>query len=130
MELVGALEAEMVEHARASLPDEACGLVAGKDGRAVRLFPMRNVDRSPSTYRLDPAEQLAVFDAIEREGFDLLAIYHSHPTTSAEPSDLDRRLALYPEARYVIVSLADADRPVVRAFRILDGRVEEEAIER
>jgi proteasome lid subunit RPN8/RPN11 len=130
MELVAALEAEVVAHARACLPEEACGLVAGKDGRAARILPMRNLDRSASTYRLDPVEQLAAFDEIEREGFELLAIYHSHPSGPAEPSDLDRRLAFYPDARYLIVSLADPGRPEVRAFRIADGAAVEEAIER
>ena len=130
MELVGALEHDLVAHARACLPEEACGLIAGKDGRAVRIVPMRNVDRSASTYRLDPAEQLAAFDAIERDGFELLAIYHSHPAGPEGPSDLDLRLAFYPDVRYVIVSLEEPERPTVRAFRIADGRAVEEAVER
>lgn len=130
MELVASLADELVDHARSCLPDEACGLVAGKDGRAVRVHPMRNADRSATTYRLDPAEQLAVFEAIERDGFDLLAIYHSHPTTPAVPSDLDLRLALYPDARYVIVSLADPTRPELRAYRIAGGVATEEPITR
>ena len=57
-----------------------------------------------------------------------MAIYHSHTASEAYPSPTDVRLAFWPEAYYLLVSLADAASPVVRAFRILDGAVKEEEI--
>jgi proteasome lid subunit RPN8/RPN11 len=117
----------IVEQARNEAPNEACGLVAARGGAPERLIPMRNADESPVTYRLDPREQLQVFNQLEDEGLDLYAIYHSHTASEAYPSATDIRLALYPEASYVLVSLAD-QQPVLRAYRILDGDVTEEEL--
>ena len=119
---------EIVEHGLREFPNEACGLIAGTDGSAVKVFAMRNMDASPMSYRLDPKEQLEVFDRMDAEGLELFAIYHTHTHTEAYPSETDQRLAFYPEARYVIVSLSDRDKPVVRAFRITDGEVAEEEL--
>ncbi len=112
---------EMVEHGLAGFPNEACGLLAGKEGRPVKFFPMTNRDASPVTYRLDPKEQLRVFDEIDAEGWDLVAIFHTHTHSEAFPSETDRKQAFYPEARYLIMSLSDRKHPVLRAFRIEDG---------
>jgi proteasome lid subunit RPN8/RPN11 len=121
----GPLRDEMIEQARAEYPNEACGLLAGKDGSATRVFRMTNAERSPVIYRMEPREQLKVFNEIEDAGLDLVAIYHSHTRSPAYPSATDVRLAYYPEAVYLIVSLQDADEPVLRGFRIHDGRVDE-----
>ena len=119
---------QIVQQAFEELPNEACGLIAATDGTPVRLYRMRNADESPTTYRLDPKEQLRTFDEIEDEGLDLYAIYHSHTHSEAYPSETDRRQAFYPEAYYLLVSLADRDAPVLRGFRILDGEVTEEEV--
>lgn len=115
----------IVDQARAEHPNEACGLLAGNDGAATRHYPMTNAERSPVIYRMEPAEQLKVFNDIEQAGLALVAIYHSHTRSPAYPSATDVSLAYYPEAVYLIVSLADADRPDLRGFKILDGKVEE-----
>ncbi|MGZ8604485.1 MAG: Mov34/MPN/PAD-1 family protein [Actinomycetota bacterium] len=112
---------EMVEHGLAGFPNEACGLLAGKEGRPVKFFPMTNRDVSPVTYRLDPKEQLHVFDEIEEEGWELLAIFHTHTHSEAYPSETDRSQAFYPEAAYLVMSLSDRSNPVLRAFRIPEG---------
>lgn len=111
---------EMAAHGLAGFPNEACGLLAGKEGRPVKFFPMANRDASPVTYRLDPKEQLRVFDEIEAEGWELLAIFHTHTHSEAYPSDTDRSQAFYPEARYFVMSLSDRANPVLRAFRIAE----------
>jgi proteasome lid subunit RPN8/RPN11 len=80
------------------------------------------------TYRLDPKEQLEVFDEIEAQGWELRAIFHSHTHTEAYPSPTDRRQAFYPETAYLVVSLADRDVPVLRGFTIRDGEVEEREV--
>ena len=122
----GVLFEEMVEHGLRGFPNEACGLLAGKDGEPVKFFAMRNLDASPVSYRLDPKEQLRVFDEMDEEGWDLLGIFHTHTHSEAYPSDTDMKLAFYPEALYLVMSLSDREHPDLRAFRILEDEVEEE----
>jgi len=119
---------QMVEHGLAAFPNEACGLLAGKGGRPVEFFAMINHDASPVSYRLDPREQLTVFDEIDDAGWDLLGIFHTHTHSEAYPSDTDLRQAFYPEALYLLMSLSDREKPVLRGFRIEDGRVDEDEV--
>lgn len=115
----------VIAHALSRAPEEACGILAGDDTGAVkRVFAMQNADRSETTYAMDSREQFEVFDEIRSEGLELLAIFHSHPSSEAYPSARDLELAFYPEAYYLIVSLMEID-PVCRAFRIVDGEVKE-----
>lgn len=120
---------EMVAQARTEYPNECCGLLAGKDGRVVARYPIRNADASPVHYTMDPKEQLRAVLEIDDLGLDLAAIYHSHTHTRAFPSPTDIELAFYPDSQYIIVSLADDRNPEVRAFSIADGRVTEQAID-
>jgi proteasome lid subunit RPN8/RPN11 len=119
----------MLEHARAEFPNEACGMLASRNGTVVRTYTMQNADASPVSYRIDPQEQLRVMMEIDDQGYDLGAIFHSHTRTRAYPSPTDVRLAAYPDTLYVIVSLADPAQPDVRAYRIVEGKVTEEPIE-
>lgn len=141
IELERALFDEMVEHGLAAFPNEACGVLAGKEGRPVKFFAMSNQDASPVSYRLDPSEQLEAENEMEDEGWETLAIFHTHTHSEAYPSatDQDRalwpsigsepRMALFPDAHYLIMSLSDRSNPDLRAFRIREeGRVEEEEV--
>jgi proteasome lid subunit RPN8/RPN11 len=119
---------EMVEHGLREFPNEACGLLAGRDGEPVRFFAMKNLDASPVSYRLDPKEQLHVFDAMDDEGLDLLGIFHTHTHSEAYPSETDTKLAFYPDAYYLVMSLSDREHPVLRTFRILEGEITEEEL--
>lgn len=119
---------EMVEHGLAAFPNEACGLLAGKEARPVKFFAMTNQDASPVSYRLDPKEQLKVFDEIDDEGWDLLGIFHTHTHSEAYPSETDLRQAFYPEALYLLMSLSDREKPVLRGFRIEEGEVTEDEV--
>ncbi len=127
--LTRAFRDAIIEQALDEHPNEACGLLAGHDQEAKRIFKMRNAERSPVIYRMEPAEQLRVFNEMERDGLDLVAIYHSHTRSPAYPSSTDVQLAYYPEAVYLIVSLRDRDNPDLRGFRITDGKVEEEQLD-
>lgn len=120
---------EMVEHGLAAFPNESCGLLAGKEGRPVKFFPMTNRDASPVTYRLDPREQLRVFDEMDEQGWELLGIFHTHTHSEAYPSETDRAQAFYPEAEYLVMSLSDRTNPVLRSFSIVDEQVVERGLE-
>jgi [CysO sulfur-carrier protein]-S-L-cysteine hydrolase len=139
IELPRAMVEEMLAHARAGMPNEACGVIAGEDGRPVRVYPMRNAEASPVVYRFDEREQLRVFTEVEEKGWDLLAFFHSHTHTEAFPSPTDRAHAhwtdpatgrqtpAYPGTRYLIMSLMGKE-PVLRLYRFDDGEPVEEDV--
>lgn len=117
---------EIVSHAREEDPNECCGILAGKNGRVVKLYRITNVERSPYRYNMDSRELLRAYREAEDNGWEFLAFYHSHTHTEAYPSATDIRLATWPETYYILVSLMDRQNPVIRAFRIADVRVTEE----
>ena len=127
-ELDGVFYKEILEQALREFPNEACGLIASEAGAPVKVYAMTNADASPVTYRFDGKEQLTVFDELDDRGWDIWAIYHSHTHTGAYPSETDRKLAFYPDSRYVVLSVAERDEPVIRSFFIRDGEVTEEEL--
>ena len=119
-----ALLEEIVAAARAALPNESVGLLVGND-EPLRYVAMVNVAASPYRYAIDPAEQLRVWTELEDAGESVWAIVHSHVASAAEPSRTDIELAFFPESLYLICSLADPPRPVIRAWSIVRGTVTE-----
>ena len=118
---------KMINHALRESPLECCGILAGKGRTVRRLYEMMNRDSSTTTYRVAPEEQLKVFSEMEKEGLDMLAIYHSHPDTIPFPSVSDVRLAFYPDVVYVIISLRDGGT-CVKGFRIRKDAISLETI--
>lgn len=116
---------QIIEQALAEYPNEACGMLAGNDGIPTKIFRMTNAEHSPVIYRMEPTEQLRVFNEMDEAGIELVAIYHSHTRSPAYPSSTDVQLAYYPESVYLIVSLRDRDHPELRGFKIVDGKVDE-----
>jgi proteasome lid subunit RPN8/RPN11 len=119
----------MIQHALAERPNEACGMLAGDGNRATKFYRAANAEPSPIRYLMEPRDQLRIMRDIEDHDWDLLGIFHSHTHTPAYPSQTDVSLAYYPDALYIIASLADESQPVVRAFHIEDGKIREEPIE-
>ena len=119
---------EMIAHAREDVPNECCGIIAADDGTATKLYRAVNAEASPYRYNVDPKDLLRIYRDLDDRGWDVMVIYHSHTHTEAYPSPTDTRLAAWPDAYYVIVSLEDEANPVVRAFRIMDGEVTEEEL--
>ena len=125
---------EMVAHAKEDLPNECCGILAGPQDEVAKSYRMSNVEASPFRFSMDPGELVAVDTEAGDNGWELIAIYHSHTQSPAYPSDTDVRIAggtaeLWPDTRYVLVSLVDAANPSVRIFRIERGEVTEETLE-
>lgn len=128
-----ALAEEMCAHARASAPEECCGLLGGVGRNVSNVYALKNVAREPSkSYEAAPAE---LFDAQRRmraRGESLLGIYHSHPRSpEPTPSAADVRLAFYPSAVYFIIGFDEAGGCVLRAFRVREreGRWERAGFE-
>lgn len=128
--ITGAVHDAMVAHALHGFPHEACGLFAGAPGSATvdTFFPMRNAAESSQIYRLDGEEMLAVERRADDAGLLVLGVMHSHTHTSAYPSPTDvddaSRFDPFGAWYYVIVSLK-FDDPVLRAYRIADGKIDE-----
>lgn len=120
---------DMVKHAQEDDPDECCGIIAGRNGRPTKLYRMTNVEHSPYRYSMDPKELFKTYREIEDSGSELMAIYHSHTHTEAYPSATDVRLASWPEAFYILVSLMSKESPAVRSYRIVDGKIIPEPLE-
>jgi [CysO sulfur-carrier protein]-S-L-cysteine hydrolase len=119
----------IIDAARESLPNEACGLLvaaayAGDGGSPTRYVAMRNAAESPYRYMIDAEEQLRVWLELEDAGEVPWAIVHSHVASVAVPSATDVGLAFFPDSLYVICSLAD-EMPVLRGWSIRDGAVTE-----
>jgi proteasome lid subunit RPN8/RPN11 len=116
----------MIAHAREQFPRECCGMLAGVDGKPVKVVRATNSEDSEFRYRVDDRELLNFLHDCDENGWDFLAVYHSHTRSEAYPSPTDVRLARnWPDPYYVLVSLEDQESPVVRAFRIAEGEISE-----
>lgn len=101
---------EMIGWFRKGQPNEGCGLLAirgdaGRQAMAVKFYPGVNIDESPHRFTMDPGEVIAAFREMRERGWRMGAIAHSHPTSSARPSDTDLAEAYYPNAAMVIVAM-------------------------
>ncbi|GAA4386983.1 M67 family metallopeptidase [Tsukamurella soli] len=121
----------MIAHARRDHPDEACGVIAGPEGsdRPERFIEMLNAERSPTFYRFDSGEQLAVWRDMDARDEEPVVIYHSHTATEAYPSRTDISFASEPAAHYVLISTRDPDTAELRSYRIVEGVVTEEDVQ-
>ncbi|MEZ4522645.1 MAG: amino acid racemase [Thermomicrobiales bacterium] len=108
---------EIIANALADLPNEACGLVAFAQNRPIKVFPGTNILQSPTRYRMADDEVVKAIEEIDQHGWRLGAIYHSHPSSPATPSDTDLDEANWPNTLMMIVSMA-GDEPELRAFQI------------
>ena len=122
------LHDEIVAHAREDVPNECCGLLGGRDGEVTSVRRAENLFSSP--LRFEVANPVKLLNSIEDAGEELAGIYHSHTKSEAYPSQTDVNLARgWPDPLWFICSLADPDQPVLRAFAIRDGNVEEVELE-
>jgi len=119
---------KVIEHARREYPLESCGILAGKNGKITKVYPMENTEKSSSSYLMAPEQQLRVFREVEEEGLELSAIYHSHPHSPAFPSQRDVDHAFYPDSLLLIISLMDQEAPQIGSFHIENGKIEQKGV--
>jgi proteasome lid subunit RPN8/RPN11 len=119
---------EMVKHVSGLTPIEACGIVAGISGESQKVLPVSNILNSSVKYRMDPQGQLDALLLLEKQGWDLLAIYHSHPQGPDHLSDTDIAQAYYPESVYLVFS-PDENQWKCRGFSIDESGMHEVKIE-
>jgi [CysO sulfur-carrier protein]-S-L-cysteine hydrolase len=127
--LPGEMHAAIIEHAQRDAPRECCGIIAGRAGIPSQLYALRNIAEGNRLYEVDPVQLIELeFNVLEKDGSDIVAIYHSHPESPAYPSRTDVELAYWPEAVYLICSLEDPAEPYIRGFRIRDEAITEVAL--
>jgi [CysO sulfur-carrier protein]-S-L-cysteine hydrolase len=128
-----ALLNELIEHAREDAPNECCGVVSVAPGEPIaasRVHRAVNTAASPLRFEVDGRELLHVIDAIESQGTELGAIYHSHTRSAPYPSQTDINFAAnWPGVEWIIVGLAGGQEPEVRSYLIEGGKVEEVALQ-
>ncbi len=117
----------MIDHSLADYPLEACGLLGGSQHHANKVYRARNDAASARLYTLNPLDFLrADRDAQSGDG-EIIGVYHSHTHSEAFPSQTDLAQAPDPAWHYVLVSLK-RKYPVVRSFRIAEGKIVEEDV--
>lgn len=117
----------IMTHAEKDAPIEACGFLMGSGGSITRSLPVTNADKREDHFTFDPEEQMAAYKLAEKEGLDIIGVYHSHPAHPARPSPEDVRLAHDPSLLCVIVSLMEGER-TVKGFYIEEGTIREEPL--
>jgi proteasome lid subunit RPN8/RPN11 len=122
---------QIVAQARDEAPNECCGIVASRDGRAVTLFKARNDKASPLAYNIDGRDLQRIYDEIDAGELEVGIIYHSHTRSDPEPSQTDINLAspFFPDVVYLIVGVKDPERDDIRAWHIRDGKVSSAPLE-
>jgi proteasome lid subunit RPN8/RPN11 len=127
VELSAEIVQALIDHARAEYPNEMCGVIVGdraaaEGGSPLRWEPTRNRAASPLRYEIHPDDLLRLTIETENAGNEFWAIVHSHTHSPPRPSPTDVGLAFYPDAIYLLVSLADAE-PAVATWRIVGGEI-------
>ncbi|MCI0468771.1 MAG: M67 family metallopeptidase [Nitrospirae bacterium] len=115
---------EMLAHCKTCYPNEACGILAGRDDEVSAIFKMTNIENSTVTYMMDSKEQFQAMKDMRENNLSMLAIFHSHPSSAAYPSERDVSLAFYDNCVYIIISLLDKE-PVVMAYSIKERDINE-----
>ena len=112
----------IVRYCLDGLPNEACGLIAGfvdGDVRSIeKVYFLTNLDNNNVHFTMDTKEQFVAVKDARSLGLTMLGNFHSHPESPSRPSEEDKRLAYDSKANYLILSLMEADNPVLNAFRV------------
>jgi proteasome lid subunit RPN8/RPN11 len=119
----------MLDHARKEWPQECCGILSGKEKTVQKAFELKNIEESSVKYLMAPQDQLKVFEEMEKESIEMIAIYHSHPHTIPFPSETDVKMAFYPDISSIIISLKERENPLTKAFQISKEAIYLEEIE-
>jgi [CysO sulfur-carrier protein]-S-L-cysteine hydrolase len=116
---------QIFSHCLGERPNEGCGLLGGRGERVEKVYLTRNKERSAVRYEIEPADLIRVFRDLDDSDLDLVGIFHSHVFSQPYPSQTDVRLAFYPDAIYLVVSLANEREPVMRGYTIVDAKIDE-----
>ncbi|MFX1534848.1 MAG: Mov34/MPN/PAD-1 family protein [Promethearchaeota archaeon] len=122
-------------HGEATFPEECCGVLIGTSNPTPRIIDARRVRNTNSgtrnrRYNIDPQEYMSIEESIEKEGLQLLGIYHSHPDHPSRPSDFDLNHA-FPNFSYMVLSVINGKAEKLTSWRLdpTTNEFQEEKIE-
>lgn len=113
----------MHEHVVQMAPEEACGLVAGHGSHSRSVYSITNRLRSKTRFDMEPNQLLAALYEIDIQGWELMAIYHSHPSGPAHPTATDIAEAHYHQAAHLIWFRSTAMVWRCQAYSLLEGEI-------
>ncbi len=106
MRVSGKLVKKMVEHAREKAEEEVCGIILGKNNRALMIMRATNTSENPEyTYSMSVRDIIRAYDTAQELAYVIIGFYHSHPCGSPVPSGIDIARATWDGAYYVILNL-------------------------
>ena len=129
IELTKDIVDQMFRHANQEKPNECCGVIIKKKEGEFELHTVKNIEQSPFRYNMDAQEFYTIYQEAEKNNWDMWGFYHSHTHTEAYPSETDRKLAAWTDSYYLVVSLQDEGKPIVRCFSITDGNIHEKQLQ-
>jgi len=123
---------QIIAYSIKGLPNESCGLLGGiidGDAKMVkRVYLLRNIDKNPEHFSMDPAEQFKAIGDMRKNGWVLMGNFHSHPASPSRPSAEDIRFAFDANLSYAILSLENIKNPVFNSFIIKDNNILKEQL--
>jgi proteasome lid subunit RPN8/RPN11 len=123
---------KLIEHSLLEDPNECCGYLLGNQEEVKEIFLSKNIHKTPITrYTMDPLDMLEADNICEEKNLEILAIYHSHTHSQAYPSITDIKNAInsgWTDPKYILVSLVEKTRPIIRAYNISSDKVVNEII--
>lgn len=121
---------QLLTHAQRGNGDEVCGFIASRSGKPVKAYPVPNIAiPADKRFEMEPSAQINAIKNMREQSEEIFAIYHSHPTSAAVPSQTDIVEFNYPEALCIIISLNTQGVLEIRAYRIIKNQVIEVSIE-
>ena len=112
---------EMIAHCNSYLPFEGCGLLSGTGNQVRHLWPLHNEAESNKNFYVSKHYVEAAIKQAAQKNDRILAVFHSHPTTSALPSSYDLLQHADPEVHMVIISFK-GKKPEVKCYHIKNQR--------
>jgi proteasome lid subunit RPN8/RPN11 len=123
---------KLIEHSLIEDPKECCGYLMGNAYEVQSIYNCKNIHESAVTrYALDPLDQISAEKYADENNLNIIAIYHSHTLSQAYPSPTDVSNAIesgWTQPLYVLISLVEKTRPIIRAFNISEDKSVEEVI--
>lgn len=111
---------EMQDHIFQNLPEEACGMLGGRENQVNVVIPITNQAHSPVRYYMEPVEMLKAFEWLEQNQMEMIATFHSHPMGPLQPSETDIQEFAYPGTAMLIWSPVDENHWDIKGF-IIEG---------